>query len=261
MCCCFVQGGAVNWKKPTAISERCGPIKKELKMNKSLLTAGLALICFAGICLVTSHETLPRANAQSKTKKPGNVKMLDVRAQKLQSDFSRDSFSLARDYENAGDLEKARQVYIVLSRLNPQAKDVRERIKRIDEALLSANAFEVEVDTSTGWGVPLARVTKGKAIQIQGGGTYRFQANLQVGPAGFSVADPVKRDLAGDVRCGALMGLVVAKGKPGKPFAIGSSRKFTPKNDGLLYLRVNVPAGSKCTGRLTVRLGGNVKRN
>ena len=49
-------------------------------MYKSSLTVGLALICFAGICLVTSHETLPRAHAQSKGKKPGNVKMLDVRA-------------------------------------------------------------------------------------------------------------------------------------------------------------------------------------
>jgi hypothetical protein len=230
-------------------------------MYKSSLTVGLALICFAGICLVTSHETLPRAHAQSKGKKPGNVKMLDVRALKLQTDFSRDSYSLARDYENAGDLEKARQVYIVLSRLNPQAKEVRERIKKIDEALLASNAFEVDVDTSAGWGVPLARVSKGKAIQFQVGGTYRFQASLQVGPAGFSVADPIKSDLAEGVRCGALMGLIVAKGKPGKPFPIGSKRKFTPTNDGLLYLRVNVPAGSKCTGKLTVRLGGNVKRN
>ena len=268
MCCCFVQCGAVKLEE-TDSNIRSVPADryKESKMHKSLLTAGMALICFTGICLMTSHETLPQAQAQSKgntpktTKKPGNVKTLDVRALKLQADFSRESTALARDYEKAGDLEKARQVYGVLSRLNPQAKDIRERIKQIDEAILSANAFDVVVDTSIGWGVPLARVSKGKPVRIQAAGTYTFQASLQVGPTGFSVAEPTKTDLAGDVRCGALMGLVVANGKPGKPFAVGGGRNFTPRNNGLLYLRVNAPAGSKCTGRISVRLGGNVAQN
>ena len=126
---------------------------------------------------------------------------------------------------------------------------------------LDDESFDVVVDTSTGWGVPLARVSKGKPVRIQATGSYIFQASLQVGPTGFSVADPTKTDLAGDVRCGALMGLVVANGKPGKPFAVGGGRNFTPRNDGLLYLRVNAPAGSKCTGRISVRLGGNVAQN
>ena len=231
-------------------------------MRNSLVTIGMVLGCCAGVCLWLSPEISATARAQSKSKKGVNVKTLDVRSQKMQAGFLKDSLDLARDYESVGELEKAKRVYKALSRLNPQAKDVRDRLKRVENAILSANAFEVELDTSIGWGVPRARVTKGKPFQVQATGTYRFQAALPVGPAGFSTANPSKTDLAENIRCGALMGLVVGtNGKPGKPFLIGVKREITPKISGLLYLRVNSPAGSKCIGRLTVGLGGYVDRD
>lgn len=227
-------------------------------MRNSIVAVGAVIGCFAAICLVSAPQFGPRAHAQSKS---SSVKSLDVRAQKLQADFVRDSAELARDYERAGELEKARQVYSALSRLNPQAKDLRESVQRVEEAILTANAFEIDLDTGVGWGIPRARVTKGKPFQVQAAGTYRFQATLPVGPAGFSTADPTKNDLAANVRCGALMGLIVTKGKPGKPFFIGASREITASETGLLYLRVNTPAGAKCTGRLNVKLSGYVDRN
>lgn len=233
-------------------------------MRMKLQTLGIAAMGVAVVGLFAVPHNLSELRAQSKgksSKKPTNVKTLDVRAQRLQTEFLRDSSSLARDYENAGELEKARRVYAALAKMNPESKEISDRIKKLDEAILTSKAFEVEVDTSTGWGVPLARVTKGKVVQIQASGSYRLQASLAVGTDGFVVGDPTKGEMAGNIRCGALMGMVVANGKPGKPFAVGSSAKFTPRDSGLLYLRVNVPSGSKSMGRLAVQLGGYVEQN
>ena len=234
-------------------------------MRNSIVTIGVVLGLSTSICLWLLPEVTSTARAQSKsksTKKGVNVKTLDVRSQRMQSNFLKESLDLARDYESVGELEKAKRVYSALKRLNPKAQEIQDRLKRIDDAILSANAFGIELDTSIGWGVPRARVTKGKPFQVQVTGTYRFQAVLPLGPAGFSTANPAKTDLAENIRCGALMGLIVeANGKPGKPFFIGTKREITPRNSGLLYLRVNSPTGSKCSGRLMVGLGGTVDRD
>ena len=63
---------------------------------------------------------------------------------------------------------------------------------------------------------------------------------------------------------GALMGMIVGKDKagkpkPGKPFKNGSSSEFTPKNDGLLFLWVNLPPGHKCNGKISVTVNGYIR--
>ena len=46
--------------------------------------------------------------------------------------------------------------------------------------------------------------------------------------------------------------------KPPKPFVVGTSFEKPAERDGVLYLKVNVPAQAKCTGRLQVKVGGTV---
>lgn len=231
-------------------------------MRNSSLAMAAAFCCVVGVCLLSSSDVLTLAVAQTKSKtskKPTNTKTLDLRALKVQADFVKESTELARSYEAAGELEKAKRIYGALSRLNPQSKEIRDRIKLLDNAILSLNEFDIEIDVAHGWGAPRARVAKGKKFKVQAAGTYKFQATLPLGPAGFRTTDPTKNDLAENIRCGALMGLIVANGKPGKPFLIGADKEISASGSGLLYLRVNVPAGSKCTGRLNVRLGGYVQ--
>ena len=66
--------------------------------------------------------------------------------------------------------------------------------------------------------------------------------------------------------CGALMGVILSADKrgtglkPGDPFAIGTELELVPKSDGLLYLRVNTPPGSTCTGRIRVQLSGYLRK-
>ena len=68
------------------------------------------------------------------------------------------------------------------------------------------------------------------------------------------------------------MGLIVPLPEPGKPttksdkstkigdpFEIGASKEFTPKEDGVLLLNINLPQGHKSTGKLLVRIAGHIK--
>ncbi len=44
-----------------------------------------------------------------------------------------------------------------------------------------------------------------------------------------------------------------------KPFNIGKSLEFTPKGDGPIFFKVNVPPGSKATGVIRITIRGNFK--
>ena len=122
--------------------------------------------------------------------------------------------------------------------------------------------------TSGLWGrlaQPVAIVYRDRPFRVQADGDFHFVTSLSVGPAGFPVADTV-RDMAAGFRCAALIGVVVAptksgkKPKPGKPFLVGRGGEIVPREDGLLFLKINAPTGHKCTGRLRVRISGNVRK-
>jgi hypothetical protein len=44
--------------------------------------------------------------------------------------------------------------------------------------------------------------------------------------------------------------------RPPRPFAVGDAYEKPADRDGVLFLRVNVPPGAKCTGRLTALVSG-----
>jgi hypothetical protein len=50
------------------------------------------------------------------------------------------------------------------------------------------------------------------------------------------------------------------KPKPGKPFLVGTGDTITPHETGLLFLKINAPAGHKNNGRLKVQMTGNVRK-
>ena len=199
------------------------------------------------------------------TRKTASTKAIDVKVQRFQESFVHEAATLAKQYEEAGNLVKTRQMLELILKLSPEVKGVRAKIKQLDEEMLSANELEADVDTSKGWGQPVAAVFKGQAFRIQSAGDYRFVTSLSIGPSGFSEADTA-RDMAAGIRCGALIGVVVPapeagkKPKPGKPFLVGNGGTITPRETGLLFLKVNAPAGHKSNGRLKVRMTGNVRK-
>lgn len=227
---------------------------------------GLSLLLTA--VAVISVTELAAQTKRSKTRKPAGpsatqLRLLEVKEQKAREEFLRNQVDLAKEYEAAGLLEKAKSLLQTVQRVEPKVPGLKEKLDALEESILSENPNEIELDVSTGWGDPIARVEKGKRFRIQAAGSYRFSVDGEINAKGFPNADPI-REMAKGVPAGALMALIIPitdKGKPGKPgtpITVGESKEINPPETGLLFLAINAPQGHKCSGTLDIKLSGYV---
>ncbi len=226
-------------------------------------------LCLAAV--LAAVWSLPHADVHGQDKKPArktarggkksaaNTKGLDAKADQLQSSFTREAEELAGQYFDAGQLDKAKSLLEAVLAVNPEAPNIQQKLDKVKEGILNSNDLEVDVSPSQGWKPSGAMVTEKMPLRIKAEGTYRFEASMSgVSAAGFTEKDPAE-DLITGIPCGALMGIVIAEGKQTKPFLIGESLEFTPKESGLLLLRINTPPGNKSSGKIRVSLSGNVE--
>jgi len=203
------------------------------------------------------------ANAQSSSKKT-NVKQLNIQADKLRDAFIKQSADIARKYSDAGDYENSRKMLELIVSIKKDVPGVKEMIEQLNEKLMSSNSSDFEIDASRNWSTPAGLVAKGKMVRIQSTGTYDFKADFKVPVNGFPNTTPMK-DISNGIPAGALMGMVVSreKGKPkiGKPFKIGEKVEYVPKDDGILMIGFNLPAGHRSTGKVKIRISGYIRRN
>lgn len=215
-----------------------------------------------GSLLVVAVRVPPVA-AQTSSKKTVNVKQLNVQADKLLDSFIRQSADIAKKYSDAGDYEKSREMLEAIRKIKKDVPGVNEMIKQLNEKLMTSNSSDFEIDASRNWSNPAGFVAKGKMVRIQATGAYDFVTDLKVSVAGFADQTPMK-DLAKGIPTGALMGIVITreKGKPkmSKPFEIGEKAEYVPKDDGVLMIGLNLPAGHRSTGKIKVRISGFIKR-
>ena len=102
-------------------------------------------------------------------------------------------------------------------------------------------------------------VFENRPLRIRAEGSYRFDVGSgAITAAGFPDKDPAE-DMVSGIACGALMGAIVNEGKSSKPFLIGESLDFTPKDNGMLMLRINAPPGNKNNGKIKVSISGYVQ--
>ena len=230
--------------------------------NFRMLGLLLLAITLAGATAVEAQSKRSRSK-KSSGPSTAQLRQLEIRENKSRDDFLRAQVELAKEYESAGLLEKAKSLLQTVQRVDPKINGLKEKLEEIEESILSENPNEIELDVSKGWGDPIARVEKGKRFRIQAEGSYRFSVEAEVGAKGFPSSDPV-REMSKGVPAGALMALIIPindKGKPGKPGApitIGDSKEINPPADGLLFLSVNAPQGHKCSGKLDIKLSGYV---
>jgi len=228
-------------------------------------------ICLAVILAATWIAPAPPAHGQDKTKsakkgtkpakaKPlGNTKNLDIKADQLQSSFSRDAEELAGQYAEAGHLDKAKSLLESALVVNPQSPNIQKKLEQVKEGLMNSNDSDIEVNAAHGWESSGVSVFEGRALRIKAEGTYKFDSGSgNLTAAGFVEKDP-GQDLIVGIPCGALMGVIVGETKSGKPFLIGEGLEFTPKDTGLLMLRVNAPPGNKNSGKIKVSISGFVQ--
>lgn len=251
-----------------------------------VMSASLLVVAVCGVFVWTDGSRAIAQTGASKAKskigtsktKAADTKELDVRAEKTLEAFVADSIKLAEDYEKAGKFEEAQDQLRTVAKLKPELPGLKEKIDKLNEALFSSNDFDMDLDVSDSWKAQV-QVFKGKPVRVEATGTYKITLNGPTDANGLPTKDP-RTDMAAGVRCGALMGIVVPtsesgtptgsgagksanrandRDKVGEPFEIGASKEFTPKDDGILLLNVNLPAGHKSSGKLRVHISGHLK--
>lgn len=212
------------------------------------------LCCGIGVFCLPDHV---EAQRNSRNRGP-NVTDLDRQAKMAQEDFLNSSAELASQYEEIGELEKAQEILKKMLKLNPDAKQIQDKIDDLDEVRIAANEMLLQVDGGDGWKSANVGVKEGNVIRFESDGEVRIILNQTVGPDGVE-SENVKTDLAKGVPLGALMGLIVdGKGESGEPFAIGRKTEMDAPKDGQLFLRINAPPGAKCLGKVKVRITGDI---
>ncbi len=226
------------------------------------LAALLAMVWVAPVPTVQGQDkskTTKKSGKGGRGKPLANTKSLDLKADQIQASFTKEAEDLASQYYDAGHLDKAKALLQAVLAVNPEAPNIQKKLELVNEGLLNSNDIEVDISPAQLWKPAGAIVIPKGALRIKAEGTYRFEAGASgVTAAGFAEKDPGE-DMISGIPCGALMGVIIADGKPGKPFYIGESLDFTPKEGGVLLLRINTPPGNKCTGKLKVTISGSVE--
>ncbi len=234
-------------------------------------TAALGAICLAAAVATVWIALVPDVQGQDKSKsskkpvkgtkaKPlGNTKNLDIKADQLASSFSRDAEELAGQYFEAGHLDKAKAILESALAVNPQSPNIQKKLEQVKEGIMNSNDWDVEVNSARGWEASGALVVENRPLRIKAEGTYKFDAGSgNLTAAGFPVNEP-GTDMVMGLPCGALIGVIVDGNKQGRPFLVGESLDLTPKEAGMLMLRVNAPAGNKNSGKLKVSISGFIQ--
>lgn len=223
-------------------------------------------LLLSGLCatLVLVHPAELQAQRRSP---PSPTRTLDSAAEKAENEYLSTLADLAKQYDDAGDKQKASEMLRNILKLKPDAEVVKNKLKQYEEAIFKDNVQTIEVDVSSGWVATGILVSKDKPVRLEADGTYRFSINDSVGPGGYA-SNNVASGLVDGIPCGALMAVVgkaneSAGRKPNdrdlpRPFLVGTQKEVTPKETGPLLFRVNTPEGARCIGKIKVKVTGNI---
>ena len=235
----------------------------------SMLAACAALVITS---LWISHESLvlaqpPKSKVKSKPITPAELKKLDSKLEDVQRSFLKDTESIIKGYEEGGQFERAKILLEVLRKLDPKNEQIKKKLEQLDDQILDSSEFEMDLDPSKPW-QQVGVVVKDHPLRIEVEGDYKFVASLPATPNGFPTKDPAN-DMVGGAPLGAVVGIILPPGtaadgaggnnnRDQKPnaFHVGAKLEQPTPRDGILLIKVNVPPGSKCTGKLKVKVGG-----
>ncbi len=208
----------------------------------------------------------------------GRARNIDKVLNQLVEQFTARANQLARQYEQAGEHEKAKSTLQMILRINPGDKEAAALLNKIAEEELTANRTSLRVLANAGWQDTGIRVFQGKPVAIEAKGTWTFRMAAEVTPEGVRVP----KELA-EFPLGSLVGAVVpaqtgqpteqARGRRGlrreqqqkeqkpptiRPFLIGSKKVFNPPVSGTLYLRMHDSDETDNAGSLVVTVSGQI---
>ena len=229
---------------------------------------GVGMVAGAVLCSFPSQHAAGQEKVKKKTAAKPLVKTdgLDAKFTSMQSDFLRETEKLATEYYDAGHYDKAKALLKTVLALDPKHTDADAKIKFINEKVMSAHETDFDLEADGAWHQTKILLTKDEPVRLSVKGTYKLMLNTMTGPAGLPAKDP-KTDLVPGIPLGAVMGIIVTgekerdgtQNRRGNPFNIGEGEEFSPKETGLLFVRVNCPPENKNTGKLKISMTGNLR--
>lgn len=218
--------------------------------------------CWAGGVAVAQPAT---PKNRPRPPNPPELKRLETRMEEVRESFLRDTTQLVKSFEDIGQFERAKVLLEALQKLDPQNEPVKTKLAELDDRLLDAGEFEVPLDLGKSW-QPVGTVEKGRTLRIRVAGSYKIVANIEAGPDGAPGDNPAE-DLIPHVPFGSVMAVIAdtdsssrkSADRQPRPFNVGGAYEKSAERDGVLFLKVNVPPGAKCTGRLTALVSGAAK--
>lgn len=233
-------------------------LQRPIMISSCVASIGVFILLIAG----STVRAQPAKGKPKILKAPSSneVKQIDMRLQKLQDNFESESKAIIDGYERSGQFDRAKFLLEVLLKLDPNNEDFKKKVTELEDQLLKTTEFDFKLDAGSDW-TPVGTVQKDKLIRVEASGDYK----LILSPATLSAdgfpSENIMQDLVSRVPTGALMGMIVTEEnqkekQPPEPFAIKAKLEFTPKKEGVLFLKVNVPPGSKCVGDLKLKLSG-----
>jgi len=214
--------------------------------------------------LPSAAASQPGMKGRQRPANPPELKRLEAKMEEVRETFLRDTNQLIKSFEDVGQYDRAKVLLEALQKLDPQNDVVKTKLTDLSDRILDASEFEVNLDLGKSW-QPIGAVEKGKPLRIRVSGDYKLVANIEASPDGAPSANPAE-DLIPHVPFGAVMGVVAdadatnrSSDKQPRPFTVGSQYEKPADRDGVLFLKVNVPPGAKCTGRLTALVSGATK--
>lgn len=224
-----------------------------------------AWLLAAGVAMVTASATANAQPPRSPARKPSpaEIRRLDSKLQEVHGLFVRETADLVSSYEALGQFDRAKAIVEALGKLDPENESVKAKIAELEKQMLEAGVFEVELMPGSGWQA-IGGVAKGDVLRVQISGDYRFQVAGSTNAAGLT-GDSPETDFMRGIPLGAVMGVIAPASPPDsekkdepkpRPFVVGASYDARAESDGVLYLKANLPPGTKCTGKLQAMITG-----
>ena len=230
-------------------------MKATTAMTKVFLRATLSVCVFSALIQTDSNAQTTRD--RKKAESTVSDRALEVRLEKAEQALVDEYKEVVVEVYKQGNKEKALSMLQRLKQLSPELDGLKDRIESINEELMQENAAEFELDTRKPWEY-LGDVVEGKAFRIAAGGAYKMTITADVTVEGIQ-PDKESKDHIPGAPLGCLLGVIVdAEGKPGRPFPIKSQLEMNPKESGKLFLKVNVPEGTRCSGKLKIQVSGYI---
>lgn len=224
-----------------------------MKITHDLIRATV-LVCTC--CFLIDGAMAQSTRDKKRDEDAPNARELEIRLEKAEAALVEEYKEVAVEFYNQGDKEKSMAMLRRLKQLNPKLQGLGDRIASMSEELMQENANEIDLDTRKTWEL-VGSVFEGKPFRLQAAGEYKMTYAATIGVAGLK-PDADSKDYISGAPLGCLLGVIVTDGKPGKPFPVKAELEHTPKESGQLFLKVNLPDGSRCIGKVKVRFSGYI---